>query len=121
MELLQSPESADELYLETSEVPWSRPLFQGDIFRDVSLLGSSASKVAVMLITHPCSMRRGSSLRERLAGVRVVEFQKLPFSQWRTGHYDVMPLPGPVADALDMSHPAADFRDIGGVPTCELA
>lgn len=120
MELLEAPESPDDLYLETGDVSWSRPVFQGDIYREVHLLGVSEGPTSVMLITHPCSMRQGESLRERLAGVHVVEYQKLPLPRWRSGHYDVMPLPGSVADALDMNHPAADFRYIGGTPTSEL-
>lgn len=85
---LESPVGPDELYLARGEeLVAERPLATGDVFADV-LVGTSSEMVIV--ITHPCSMRRdGVNLVDRVCVAPVREKSGL---RWR-GHYRFMPLP----------------------------
>lgn len=108
------PENEGGLYLyRGNEGTVARPHMQGDVF-----VGVPGVPEVVMLITHPCSMRAGTQLREQLAVVEVVDYQHLPARKWADGHFDLSPLPGlPVG----YEHPAADFRRIQAVASNELA
>ncbi len=112
--LAAPPENEEDLYLyRGDEGTVARPHMQGDVF-----FGGMWAPEAVMLITHPCSMRAGANLREQLAVVEIVDYQRLPAGRWADGHFDLSPLPGlPVTS----EHPAASFRHIQTVPSGELA
>lgn len=58
----------------TDPVPYARPLFQGDIFPNVTIPGVSASPFSIV-ISHPCTMRQGPALRGHLllAAVRTTD------------------------------------------------
>ncbi len=70
----------------------------GDVFAGVDIPGCEAvagdhEKLAIV-VSHPCSMRQGHVLNERLQVVRVTRSDEIPLSMWPKGHYDKMPLPG---------------------------
>lgn len=57
---------AEDLYEELGAVSFSRPILQGDVFENVVLPGFSEELRRVQIVTHPCSMRRGPVLNERI-------------------------------------------------------
>ena len=67
------------------EVERSRPLIQGDVFDGVVLPGLEDEPGLTMIVDHPCSMRRGALLRERIQMVRVREERALPRQRWPRG------------------------------------
>lgn len=86
---LESPESPDHLYLALDEDVESlehRPLFTGDI---VQVRGADTLAV----LQHPCSMRRGSKLVERLLVAEVRRSEHGSPSDW-SKHQRRMFLPG---------------------------
>lgn len=92
--------SADDLYAEAVEVPWSRPLMQGDVFRDVVLPGLGDEPRLVQIVMHPCVMRTNrGALRDRLT-VAPVEpsSQRVDDAMWER-HLRIMPLPNLLDDA----------------------
>lgn len=76
----------------------SRPVFTGDIYRNVDIpgIGQSLSEVeepAAMIVAHPCSIRgRSGSLKDRIQVAPVVSHPKQPDDKWATGFYNRMPL-----------------------------
>lgn len=114
---LESPAVVDDLYLARDvDVPQSRPIVTGDIFRGVPLHEADCDRAVVL--THPCSMRKdGVRLADRLLVAPVVEStDPIPLSAW-TGHFKVMPLP-------DLEHGAyysARFLDIETVDSEQLS
>lgn len=116
-ESLESPGSADDIYLAASpdEVQAARPIMTGDIFESVAVPGLPAPGMAIVL-THPCSMRSdGVQLADRLLLGRVREAAQIPLEKWTSGHYRVMPLPG-----LLGRHFVASFDEIGLVASNEI-
>jgi hypothetical protein len=47
----------------------------------------------VMVSSHPCAMRSGPRLRERITVVPVLPAPEVPFDRWPTANYRQMPLP----------------------------
>ena len=93
MASLESPSSAEELYrYRGSDVPLTRPIFQGDIFAGVHIPGIEDGAGLAMVITHACSMRQGHSLRARLIVARV-ELRTPPIPLPWSGNFRFMPLP----------------------------
>jgi hypothetical protein len=64
---------------------------QGDIFADVPLPGFSESPHYAQIVMHPCNMRRGAVLRDRLTVIPVQEYS-MRSSDW-TKRFRIMPLP----------------------------
>lgn len=92
MDRLESPSRPDDLYKYRGQIPLTRPLFQGDIF-EVADHACLPGTHRVAILTHPCSMRKGVKLRDRITIAHVsTTTSSLPLS-WK-GHYSVMPLPG---------------------------
>lgn len=91
MTSLESPTSSDILYRYRADVPLTRPIFQGDIFEVTDLTCLSGNQ-RVIILTHPCSMRKGVNLRERLTIAQVTTAKSLVNLPWK-GHYRIMPLP----------------------------
>ncbi len=107
---LECPSTASELYLVAppDEVPITRPVMTGDIFADVDIPGVDNTGLGVVL-THPCSMRSdGVNLVPKLLVARVIEYSSVPFQEWKSGHFKIMPFP-----ELDGKSHAAKFDDMG--------
>jgi hypothetical protein len=105
---------ADDLFEERGAVSFSRPILQGDIFEGVVLPGFGAEPRRVQIVTHPCSMRRGLVINERIQVAPVDEYQKV--SDWN-GHGRIMPLPGLLND---WKWHGAKFVDLTAVAAAEL-
>lgn len=91
MASLESPPSPDALYRYRADVPLTRPIFQGDIFEVTDPTCSSVNQ-RVVILTHPCSMRKGVTLRDRLTIAQVTTAKSPVNLPWK-GHYRIMPLP----------------------------
>ncbi len=91
---------------------------QGDVFEDVIIPGLNEGPGLAMVITHPCSMRRGPHLRLRLLMGRVAARDQPIKLPWR-GNFGLMPLP-----ALFVNQPpgtwALSFEDVGSVSAAAL-
>ena len=119
------PSSPESLYVHRgSDIPLTRPVFQGDVFTRLQIPGiddgADAADSLIMLIGHPCSMRAGPALRKRLQAVRVSPYELLADSGWRSGHLRVMPLPDLRPASTGTAHYAARFEDIGVVASADL-
>lgn len=88
------------------EVVRHRPVFTGDIFRNLQITSNGDATVAIIL-QHPCAMRTdGVTLAARLLVAEVRSAGLVPRSKWMSGHYRQMPLPELMPDA-DRKHHAA--------------
>jgi hypothetical protein len=114
---LDCPESSDELYIARGdEVEAWRPVMTGDVFRDLPVPGVEASPFS-MIVSHPCSMRRGAALAERLQAMPVIEYQQVSFNQWAQGFVRFLPLPDfPSSGA----HHAVNLNEVGMVSSSAL-
>lgn len=104
----------EDLYEERGAVSYCRPILQGDIFEGVVLAGFGDEQRRVQIITHPCSMRRGPVINERIQVAPVENYQKV--TDWN-GHGRVMPLPDVLEDGIWY---AAKFVDLTAVAAAEL-
>lgn len=104
----------EELYDERRDVSWSRPLFQGDVFDCIPLADFDGEPHLVQVLTHPCSMRRGKRLIDRLQVAPVAKCQHQ--RDW-SNRYKVMPLPG-LRESDDWY--CAEFTDSTSVRTQAL-
>lgn len=119
MSSLESPASSDELYrYRIGDIPRSRPIFQGDVFRDIEIPGLEDGAGLAIALTHACSMRNGVELRPHLLMARVVEDSGPIALPWR-GHYRVLPLPELLVDPEHL-HWMAHFDELGTVRTENL-
>ncbi len=117
---LEFPASADDLYLARGvEVSAARPLMQGDVLEDVELPGIDDGHGKAAILTHPCSMRRGSRLADRLLVGRVGTTTPLALEAWATGHIRVMPLPELDPNAPQQSY-AASFENVSSAASTDL-
>ncbi len=91
---LEPAAEPDSLYLAVGEeVNKARPIFTGDIFREVELAGVGTTPAIV--IAHPCSIRgRDGALQEQILVAAVSTHQPEPAAKWSNGFYDRVPLPG---------------------------
>ncbi len=86
-------DAPSRLYLARGdEVSSRRPLFTGDVCEDIEVPGVQESGTAI-IIAHPCSMRRGAALAERVLVAAVRPHEDVPPQKWTDGYYDRMPLP----------------------------
>lgn len=102
---------AASLYDERGEVSWSRPILQGDVFKDVVLPGFGDEPRIVQIVTHPCAMRRGADLLPRITVAPVEPYGAVEGTAW-DGHLRVMPL----ADLENGTHYATRFPDVTACP-----
>jgi len=72
-----------------------------------------------MVVSHPCSMRRGAELVPRLQALPVSAYQDVPFDDWRDKFFRRFPLPA--LRSGDQANFAADLTEIGMIPTEELS
>jgi hypothetical protein len=56
----------DALYDERTDVSRARPLLQGDVLDGVVLPGFGEEPMKVQIVAHPCAMRRGADLAQRV-------------------------------------------------------
>jgi hypothetical protein len=117
---LGRPESEDDLYLARGdEVEPYRPLLQGDVFSEVFIPGVEIVHEFAVVASHPCSMRRGAVLRERLQLLPVTTYPHVPLDDWPVGHFRVFPLPS-LDPARSGHHFAAIYEEVGMVRSSEL-
>jgi hypothetical protein len=115
---LDSIESPAELFDEQGSIPVSSPLMQGDVFTGLYIPFLATKKVNVLVVSHPCTMREGATLRDRVTIVRVKsDSRPMPKEFW-LGNLNVMPLPGLIPDSPKNYY--ADFRDIITIDPTEL-
>jgi hypothetical protein len=116
---LDDLEPVDRLYDYRGRVPAWLPYQQGDVFSDVSMPGRDVGPA--MLFLHPCTMRQGTRLRDRLTVVRVTTESTRKVlddaARW-AGRNKVMPLPDLLADQT--STHVADFMEIATVTADQL-
>lgn len=118
---LERPRAAEDLYLaRAEEVDAFRPVIQGDVFRNVAIPGVELKHDGVMLVEHPCSMRKGAKLKARLQAIPVIKYQRVSLEHWPTKHLRVFPLPGLDRNTPD-THLAASFDEIGMINSSELS
>jgi hypothetical protein len=102
----------EQLYDERGDVARSRPIFQGDVFRDVVLPGFGDEPRLVQVVAHPCSMREGIHLRPRVTVAPVEKHSRVKGSGWN-GNIRIMPL----AELVDGKHYAANLIDSTAAPS----
>jgi len=101
----------DALYDERTDVSWTRPLLQGDVFDGVVLPGFGEEPRKVQVVAHPCAMRRGADLVPRITVAPVEPHQEVTGKRWG-GYLRVMPLAG----LVDGEHFATKFVDVTASP-----
>jgi hypothetical protein len=73
------------------EVVLQRPIFTGDVFFDVSVEGEEQTR-NVIVLQHPCVIRRGVELTPKLLVAEVASAALLPPSQWAAKFFRQLPL-----------------------------
>jgi hypothetical protein len=101
----------DHLYDERGTVGYGRPIFQGDVYDRIELPFYD-SLVMVQVVGHPCAIRRGTELAERIIVAPIMRSKAITGSGW-DGNIKLMPL----ADLCeDGEHWATHFPDITALP-----
>lgn len=119
MEELDTPASPEDLYRDRGEVPVTVPLMQGDVFDEITVPGLPSDSITVQVVLHPCSMRNGAVLRERIAVAPVTALAGgYSGKLWATKHVNRMLLPDLREDGD--AH-AADFLDVTSIPSGGLS
>jgi hypothetical protein len=114
---LSTPGSTELLYASWGEKPSiARPLMQGDVFSDVILPGLGNDLKIAQIVMHPCNMRRGASLVERITMIPVVP-HRVQSSDW-TKRYRIMPLPQ--LEGADAGDFIGNMTDFSSVPSASL-
>lgn len=114
---LIEPEDDDEILDADPDALSFNAVMTGDVFVDVAANGSD-EPVTVMVAGHPCTIRgRDGALQPRIACVRVVSFQAVPYRRWPTGFFNHFPLSA-VAEAGTQ---AADLQEWLTVENSELS
>ncbi len=102
----------ERLYEERADVARSRPIFQGDVFKDIVLPGFGDEPRLVQVVAHPCSMREGTDLRPRITVAPVETHSRVKGNGWN-GNLRIMPL----AELVDGEHYAAKLVDVTAAPS----
>lgn len=100
------------LYDERDDVSWARPLLQGDVFDQIILPGFGEEPMKVQIISHPCAMRKGPDMLQRITVAPVVPHQPVLKQSGWNGNLRVMPLP----DLSNEQHYATRFVDVTAAP-----
>lgn len=103
---LDTYDRPDDLYLARgAQVNPSRPLFTGDVFRNVEIPGVQPTGGMALVVAHPCSFRvGGGQLADRLLAARVEPIAKQGAIAWRSRFFDRMPLTGLDGDGYWAGH-----------------
>ena len=93
---LDAPDDDDALYLSVgSVVEDARPVNQGDVYRGITLPGFPADDHDIIILTtHPCSLRAGATLKQRLQAAPVRRGKQISPADWASSFLRQMPLPG---------------------------
>lgn len=95
-----------------------RPILQGDVFTEVEI-GGLGVQDAIIIVSHPCTMRAGVALKPRLQAAKVrQDSQLVDLDEWPTGHFRSMLLPGLDPDSAD--HFSAALSEVGIVHSSDL-
>jgi hypothetical protein len=114
--VLDQPADDDDIYeARGAEVSPARPLLTGDVLRGVPFGG--ADDQTVMVVAHPCTMRLGVVLAEKVVCARVARYPYVATPAWSEGHMRVCPLPS----LLDGAHYACHLDDLCTVEADPLA
>jgi hypothetical protein len=89
----------------------------GDVFADVQIPGVEGEAGLALVLAHPCSMRDGAHLRDRVMMCAVQKGPPIRPDHW-LGNFGVMPLPDLLGDG-GLKHRAV-FDLAGRVPTLDL-
>lgn len=113
---LIEPEDDDEILDFDPEALRFNAVMTGDVFKDVAVL-SEPALLTVMVSGHPCTIRGASGqLRPRVACVRIIEHQTVPYRAWPTGYGNVFP----ISRAVGLGDVAADLQEWITVDSDEL-
>jgi hypothetical protein len=94
-----------------------RPVFTGDVFKSVAVIGED-DPVSVMILQHPCALRdKDNQLREVLLTARLVDHPEVTRSGW-SGNYDIMPIVVHESDPL--MHQAVALDQLALVRSADL-
>jgi len=110
-----------------------RPIMTGDVFSDIEIPGveqvDGDERKLAMVVTHPCSMRKGVKMKVKQQMIRVVRSKPVELPAWRSQYFDRLPLPA-LLQPLDTDEPADEdngtndyaalFEFRGRVSTAEL-
>lgn len=117
---LDAPNTPEAIYrARLGDIEPFRPFLTGDVFENVLIPGIPDGTGLAILLEHPCAMREGPVLRDRLLMARVEEDPGLPRpSKWPTGGlYDYFFLP---RLRNDETRRAAALHEVGCVPTASI-
>lgn len=113
---LDIPDDPDSLYDARIDVPLYFPLKQGDVFQDVAVTVLGDEPQSVMVVMHPCTMRRGPDLHRLITVAPITPHNgNINDAVWRR-HVRVMPLPALRGSADE----EARFLDITAVTASSL-
>lgn len=113
---LIEPSGDDEIFDADPEALRFSAIMTGDVFESVSLVGES-DPITVMVAGHPCTIRGAhGALRPRVACVRVINYQRVPYRVWPTGHRNVFP----IGASVGLGNVAADLQEWVTVDSTEL-
>ncbi|MDH2414339.1 hypothetical protein [Nocardioides sp. CER19] len=118
---LEDPTDPEAMYLEVgTAVPVARPIMFGDVFRDVSCIRGGAPSPFVMVVTHPCSMRSGTELKQTVVTASLGDpgYPGRKAAKWRRGWFDQMPIFDLSGGAEIM---AVDFGALHASDTAQLS
>jgi len=87
----EAPEYESLYRARGDEVVAQRPIFTGDVFFDVTVEGEEQTR-NVIVLQHPCVIRRGVELTPKLLVAEVASAALLPPSQWVEKFYRQLPL-----------------------------
>lgn len=113
---LSQPEDGVDYCFRGDDLPPYRPFLTGDIFVDVEVPGFDETQ-AVMIVGHPCGIRNGVELADRVPVVIVQDYQAVPPSQWPKGFFSKFPLPE--IDGIGAS-PAGELNELAMVASRNL-
>jgi hypothetical protein len=113
--LLEAPDGPEALYRARGlEVAATRPISTGDVFA----LGESTTDGLVIVLTHPCSLRRdGVNLVDAVLVASIAVGQPISYEEWASGFFKKMPLPELLGSG---THHVAEFDNIGPCKSAEL-
>ncbi len=87
----EAPEHGSLYRARGDEVVAQRPIFTGDVFFDVTVESEEQTRNVVVL-QHPCVIRRGVELTPKLLVAEVASAAPLPPSQWGEKFFRQLPL-----------------------------
>lgn len=115
---LETYESPDQLYLARgADVNDHRPAMTGDVYDKVEIPGVDGIGLGVV-VTHPCAMRKGAEINEKVLMARLHASDPIPPAAWPGHYYDKMPFPELTGEGeLHVAH----LDEIGRAPRESLA